>query len=250
MRYPVLISIGITSLVLFGLSSGVFAQTGSESGHSAPSTGVNVAPGPLEAQRADLYNRIQSAKLMGVGISTYMMVFNHIENMVKSGQDEAQIQKRIDSVSQSLNDQLKRMEVLQTEAAAGPTVIQGGNSGSGGGSGMPPGPSGGMFGDVPGPGSFSGGGIPPALQDKLPEMMQNPQFREKLQDPSFMRNAMRNPALRDKLEQLKGKYGGMLPGGMNPDALERKIQQKGIDPGMIKQMEGLNPDVMQNLPQP
>ena len=256
MHHSVLVSIWLSSVIWLGLSSGVCAQTAEESGQQGDvstesSPNVDVAPGPLKAERAELYNRIQSAKLMGVGISTYMMVFNHIESMVKAGQGAEKVQARIDSVSQSLSDQMKRMEVLQTEQSTGPVIIEGGRTG--GGSGLPPGPGGGMFGGVPGPPAGSGGGIsgsnlPPGLADKLPQMLQNPQFREKLKDPAFMRNAMKNPAIMQKLQQLKGQYGDMMPGGMTPDRLQKQIEQRGIDPGMIRQMEGLSPDIMENLP--
>lgn len=252
MRHTVLVSIWLSGVIWLGLSASVCAQSAAGIGQEGDAAtespqNVDVVAGPLQGKRVDLYNRIQSAKLMGVGISTYMMVFDDIESMVKSGKDAEQIQKRIDSVSQSLSDQLSRMEVLQTEQSSGPIVIEGGRTG--GGSGSPA--DGDMSGGAPGLPPVPGGGgmadLPPGLQDKLPQMLQNPQFREKLRDPTFMRNAMKNPAIMQKLEQLKGKYGGMMPAGMDPDQLQKQIERQGVDPGMLKQMEGVSPGIMQKL---
>lgn len=85
---------------------------------AAPSTGV--VPGPAETARRNLFKRINDAKEQGFGISVYMNVFTSIEDMVKSGATEESVQKRVDSLSSSLEDQLKRSQTLKTQRAAPP----------------------------------------------------------------------------------------------------------------------------------
>lgn len=79
-----------------------------------------VAPGPAESARSNLLKRINDAKDQGFGISVYMNVFTSIEDMVKSGATEDAIKKRVESLSTSLEDQLKRSATLKTQRAAPP----------------------------------------------------------------------------------------------------------------------------------
>ncbi len=80
----------------------------------------DVAPGVAESARRNLFKRINDAKEQGFGISAYMSVFTSIEDMVKSGAAEDAVIKRVDSLSTSLEDQLKRSATLKTQRAAPP----------------------------------------------------------------------------------------------------------------------------------
>jgi hypothetical protein len=99
--------------------------------------GPLVEPGPAEARRTALLMRIFNAKSQGIGIDAYLNAFAMLENSVKTGETEANLNKRIDSLNSSLDDQLKRSAVLKTQRPAPPVAASGfpaGGLGSAGGS--------------------------------------------------------------------------------------------------------------------
>ena len=138
-----------------------------------------VEPGPAEARRTALIMRIFNAKAQGIGIDAYLNAFAMLENSVKTGETEANLNKRIDSLNSSLDDQIKRSAVLKTQRPAPPVAASGfpaGGLGSSGGS------SGGgtsdlirklqeKYGDqIPAnlKDKLGGGQIPDNLKDKIP----------------------------------------------------------------------------------
>ncbi len=146
---------------------------------AAANDGPLVEPGPAEARRTALVMRIFNAKSQGIGIDAYLNAFAMLENSVKTGETEANLNKRIDSLNSSLDDQLKRSAVLKTQRPAPPVAASGfpaGGLGSAGGSS-----AGGTsdlirklqekYGDqIPGnlKDKLSGGQIPENLKDKIP----------------------------------------------------------------------------------
>ncbi len=104
---------------------------------AAAADGPLVEPGPAEAKRTALVLRIFNAKAQGIGIDAYLNAFAMLENSVKTGETEANLNKRIDSLNSSLDDQLKRSAVLKTQRPAPPVAASGfpaGGLGSGGNS--------------------------------------------------------------------------------------------------------------------
>jgi hypothetical protein len=79
-------------------------------------------PGPLLEQRKALLSRIVSAQKQGIGITTYMSEFNRIEGLVKDGQPAGAYQSRVASLSASLDDQLKRSQILKTQRPVAPQL--------------------------------------------------------------------------------------------------------------------------------
>ena len=146
---------------------------------AAANDGPLVEPGPAEARRTALVMRIFNAKSQGIGIDAYLNAFAMLENSVKTGETEANLNKRIDSLNSSLDDQLKRSAVLKTQRPAPPVAASGfpaGGLGSAGGSS-----AGGTsdlirklqekYGDqIPGnlKDKLGGGQIPENLKDKIP----------------------------------------------------------------------------------
>ena len=104
---------------------------------AAANDGPLVEPGPAEARRTALLMRIFNAKSQGIGIDAYLNAFAMLENSVKTGETEVNLNKRIDSLNSSLDDQLKRSAVLKTQRPAPPVAASGfpaGGLGSAGGS--------------------------------------------------------------------------------------------------------------------
>jgi hypothetical protein len=79
--------------------------------------------------------RIFNAKAQGIGIDAYLNAFAMLENSVKTGETEANLNKRIDSLNSSLDDQLKRSAVLKTQRPAPPVAASGFPAGGLGGGG-------------------------------------------------------------------------------------------------------------------
>lgn len=105
---------------------------------AAANDGPLVEPGPAEAKRTALVLRIFNAKAQGIGIDAYLNAFAMLENSVKTGETEANLNKRIDSLNSSLDDQMKRSAVLKTQRPAPPVAASGfpaGGIGGGGSSG-------------------------------------------------------------------------------------------------------------------
>ena len=101
----------------------------------AAADGPLVEPGPAEAKRTALVLRIFNAKAQGIGIDAYLNAFAMLENSVKTGETEANLNKRIDSLNSSLDDQLKRSAVLKTQRPAPPVAASGFPAGGLGGGG-------------------------------------------------------------------------------------------------------------------
>jgi len=152
---------------------------------------LKVESGVLEDKRRALLGRIMEAKNQGIGTSTYMMAFDALEQQAKNGDSEEVVAKRLASLNDALDTQLKTKVILKTQRAAPPVAA----SSSGG---MVPAPLGGPGGP---PGNTDtaaliqklqnkfGGQIPAGLQDKIPGG-----------DPSAL---LKNPEVMDILKGLK-----------------------------------------------
>lgn len=99
-----------------------------------------VAPGPFEAKRKLLLASIKVAKKQGFGITTYLKEMNNIEQQIKEGNKSPQLEERIDSVADGLQDQLKRSQILKTQRPGPPihsqASVSGGSGGAGGGNAL------------------------------------------------------------------------------------------------------------------
>ncbi len=79
-----------------------------------------IAPGPLADQRKKLYDTIMTAKGYGFGIGAYMSAFKSLEDSVKAGASEKDIQTRLNSIVSGLTEQLKRSQQLKIQKPAPP----------------------------------------------------------------------------------------------------------------------------------
>ncbi len=79
-----------------------------------------LAPGPLLDQRKKLYETIMTAKGYGFGITAYMSAFNSLEDSVKAGASEKDVQNRLNSIVSGLTEQLKRSQQLKIQKPAPP----------------------------------------------------------------------------------------------------------------------------------
>lgn len=162
-----------------------------------------VAPGAMQEARQKLLQRILAAKSQGIGITSYKGAFDYIEEMVKANDSEANIQKRMDSLSSSLEDQFKRSYDLKTQRPAPPIAASSPPpSMMSGGGGIPaplaPTDGGSGMGDIMSKLQAKfGGQIPAGYKDKLP-----PGIQEKLGggDPSQLLN---DPKIRELIKGLK-----------------------------------------------
>ena len=64
--------------------------------------------GPLLKKRQQALNYLKKAEKYGVGIKPYMKAFNKLESDVKNGLGEAEIKKRVDSITRSAYQQMLR----------------------------------------------------------------------------------------------------------------------------------------------
>lgn len=87
---------------------------------TAPTDGPEIAPGPLLEQRKKLYDTIMTAKGYGFGIGAYMSAFNSLEDSVKAGASEKDIQGRLNSIVSGLTEQLKRSQQLKIQKPTPP----------------------------------------------------------------------------------------------------------------------------------
>lgn len=71
-----------------------------------------VANGPLEKERTMLLEFIIKSQRYGIGVRNYVNAFDHLEAMVKADEPENVIKKRIDSLTNSLQDQFQRRYAL------------------------------------------------------------------------------------------------------------------------------------------
>jgi hypothetical protein len=100
-----------------------------------------VAPGPLFEQRKSLFSKITDAKRAGIGVASYLSAFAFVESMVRSGKPASAIQDRVESLTQAMDDQLKRAQVLKTQRPTPPSPSQSISTSAkaGGGGGAPSG---------------------------------------------------------------------------------------------------------------
>jgi hypothetical protein len=134
---------------------------------TASATEEPVSPGPLLEARKMLWMRINLAKSEGIGTSTYITAFKHMDEEVKAGKSAEELRPRIESLARSLKDQLDRAKILKTQRPIPPTASQSGGSGEmpmGGGGPMA---MGGKGGGLAGVAAALGGGGDDALLDKL-----------------------------------------------------------------------------------
>lgn len=87
-----------------------------------PAKDGSVVPGTLESERTQLMKAILSSKELGIGVAPYLEAFTRTEEQVKAGVPEDQVRRRIESIRDSLNDQLKRRRKLQEKPKIEPTT--------------------------------------------------------------------------------------------------------------------------------
>jgi hypothetical protein len=104
-----------------------------------------VSPGPLLEARKMLWMRINLAKSEGIGTSTYITAFKHLDGEVKAGKTGEELRPRVESLARSLKEQLDRSKILKTQRPIPPTASQSGG-GAGGDASMPSGGSMAAFG--------------------------------------------------------------------------------------------------------
>lgn len=135
------------ALALCLTASPVFSQSGQVLQTTPPealdqSELEQVTPGPMALERQKVLDMILSAKEQKIGIAAYLGAFKSLEDQVKAGAQEKQIKGRLESISSSLSEQLKRSKELKLQkpappvAASSPSPMEsGGPSKSGGESG-------------------------------------------------------------------------------------------------------------------
>jgi hypothetical protein len=84
----------------------------------------SLASGPLLEQRKHLLDQIHQANSHGIGTANYMLAFKAIEDQVNAGAPETQIRPRVESLTNSLADQLKRAQILKTQRPLPPVSSQ------------------------------------------------------------------------------------------------------------------------------
>ncbi len=90
-----------------------------------------VTPGPMAVERQKVLDMILSAKEQKIGITAYLGAFKGLEDQVKAGAQEKQIKSRLDSISVSLCEQLKRSKELKLQKPAPPVAASSPTSGEG-----------------------------------------------------------------------------------------------------------------------
>jgi hypothetical protein len=111
--------------------------------------------GPLQEKRQALLAKIYQAKSQGIGIAAYKSAFDFIEELAKSGGDQANLEKRIGSLDTSLEDQFKRSALLKVQKLSPNNSSTGNNLPIPGADGMM------------GPGPMAGNSDPASLIQKL-----------------------------------------------------------------------------------
>ncbi|MCW5821729.1 MAG: hypothetical protein KIT34_02940 [Cyanobacteria bacterium TGS_CYA1] len=87
-----------------------------------PSELEQVAPGPMALERQKILDMILAAKEQKIGITAYLGAFKSLEDQVKAGAQEKQIKSRLESISSSLSEQLKRSKELKLQKPAPPVA--------------------------------------------------------------------------------------------------------------------------------
>ncbi|QQR59249.1 MAG: hypothetical protein IPG59_07100 [Candidatus Melainabacteria bacterium] len=90
-----------------------------------------VAPGPMAVERQKVLDMILAAKEQKIGITAYLGAFKSLEDQVKAGAQEKQIKSRLESISISLGEQLKRSKELKSQKPAPPVAASSPTSGEG-----------------------------------------------------------------------------------------------------------------------
>ncbi|MBS2008273.1 MAG: hypothetical protein JST01_14590 [Cyanobacteria bacterium SZAS TMP-1] len=149
---------------------------------------LKVEAGAAEDKRRALLGRIMDAKNQGIGISTYMMAFDALEQSAKGGESEENVAKRVASLNSSLDDQFKRSAILKVQRAAPPVAASAAVAPLGGSMGTPPGntDTAALIQKLQ---NKFGGQIPEGFKDKIPGG-----------DPSAL---LKNPDIQDILKGLK-----------------------------------------------
>ncbi len=78
-----------------------------------------VAPGPFQEKRQLLLSSIKLAKKQNFGVTVYLSELNKVEEQIKQGNSTPQLEARIDSIADGLQDQLKRSQILKTQRPSG-----------------------------------------------------------------------------------------------------------------------------------
>ncbi len=145
-----------------------------------------VAPGPFQEKRQLLLSSIKLAKKQNFGVTVYLSELSKVEEQVKQGNATPQLEARIDSIADGLQDQLKRSQILKTQR---PTGASPRTSYSGGG-GSP---------ESAGHGHRNTDAIINELRqkygDKIPAGLDNNELKEKF---------LNNPMAKDYLKRLTG----------------------------------------------
>ncbi|CAN5652245.1 hypothetical protein BH10CYA1_BH10CYA1_15060 [soil metagenome] len=93
-----------------------------------------VTPGAFQEKRQLLLSSIKLAKKQNFGVTVYLSELNKVEDQIKQGNVTPQLEARIDSIADGLQDQLKRSQILKTQR---PTGTSARTSYNGSGSGSP-----------------------------------------------------------------------------------------------------------------
>jgi len=177
----------------------------------------------LVEERQALYKKIMEAKEAGVGISSYMLYFQTIEEKAKAGIDPAGVSKMIGRLSLGLDEQLQRKEYLKSQKPqAAVSNLDGG-------------------------GNLPIESLKERFGDRLPKMISDPAVQEKLKESPILKDPAKRDALRKRLEErfggqlpdlsgsdaetvrkLKEKVGGQLPANLDDPQLRQRLKESGF----------------------
>lgn len=161
-----------------------------EPGPTQAVSGPTAAPGIFEAERKQVLEKILAAKNLGCGVAPFMAAFNQIEDSVRAQEPQDKVQKRIASLSSSINDQLQRLKDLKSRAAGQPASS--GQSSSSINALLPP-------------GAANNSQLVDQLKQKFGGQVPN----------------ISDPAVAD---QIKQHFGGQLPNISDPSVREKLLQ--------------------------
>lgn len=119
-----LLAVSFLTSVTGGIAQEPLHDTPSATTSGAVSAEEPVAPGPLVEARKMLWMRINLATSEGIGTSTYIAAYKHLDDQVKEGKSADELRPRIESLARSLKDQLDRSRILKTQRPIRPTVSQ------------------------------------------------------------------------------------------------------------------------------
>ncbi len=131
---------------------------------------AQVVEGPLLAERQALREKIKAAEGKGIGIKPYLMAFDALEATIKTGATGEGLQKRVESISRGLDDQLKRSDDLKKQRPAPPISASSPppSAMSGGGGGQARGGNQGNLVEALKNKWLGGGEIPESIKSKIP----------------------------------------------------------------------------------